>query len=388
MIGRMQQKLPKPFSVIRFQQNLVSWYQVNHRSLPWRETKNPYYIWISEIMLQQTQVKTVNQYFLRFIERFPTVENLANASIDEVLKYWEGLGYYNRAIKLHQTSQMVKDEFQGRFPDNYQQLLTLPGIGPYTAGAIASFAFNLPEPAIDGNVARVISRILLITADNSKAGTKQKIRQFVLKIIPRGKIEVFNQALMELGATICTPRRPECFKCPVCYTCKAFQRKKQEVIPNLGKKVKPKKIAMEMALLSKEDKILLVKRPPGGLLANMWALPATEAKRGNFGGYSIQNILENSYQIKISQKPVLIGEVSHAFTHRIWLMKLYLFSLFSNGNFDSQKEKWISIPQLSNYAIPTAFKKLFGLLKSSQEEINSSYIGKDSRDILPSKLKK
>ena len=377
----MQQKLPEPFSVIRFQQNLVSWYQVNHRSLPWRETKNPYYIWISEIMLQQTQVKTVNQYFLRFIERFPTVENLANASIDEVLKYWEGLGYYNRAIKLHQTSQIVKDEFQGRFPDNYQQLLNLPGIGPYTAGAIASFAFNLPEPAIDGNVARVISRILLITADNNKTGTKQKIRQFVLKIMPREKIEVFNQALMELGATICAPRQPKCSECPVCYTCKAFQRKKQEVIPNLGKKVKPKKIAMEMALLSKEDKILLVKRPPGGLLANMWALPATEVKRGNSGGYSIQNILENSYQIKIGQKPVLIGEVNHGFTHRIWLMKLYHFSLFSDGNFDSQKEKWVSISQLSHYAIPTAFKKLFSLLESSQEEITSSHTGKGSTDI-------
>jgi len=350
--------LPKIFPVTRFQKDLMNWYHNNHRSLPWRETKNPYYIWISEIMLQQTQVKTVNQYFLRFIKRFPTVENLANASVDEVMKYWEGLGYYNRAVKLYQTSQVVKDEFQGRFPDNYQQLLNLPGIGPYAAGAIASIAFNLPEPAIDGNVTRVISRIFLITTDNSKAETKQKIRKFVLKVMPREKIGIFNQALMEIGATICTPRRPGCSECPVCYTCKAFLRKKQEVIPNLGKKVKPKKIAMEMALLLKENKILLVKRPPGGLLANMWALPATEAKRGNSGGYSIQNILENSYQIKISQKPVLIGEVNHAFTHRIWLMKLYRFSLFSDGIFDSHKEKWISTPQLSNYAIPTAFKKL------------------------------
>jgi len=362
----MQQKLSKIFSVTQFQQDLLNWYHVNHRSLPWRETQNSYYIWISEIMLQQTQVKTVNQYFSRFIERFPTVESLANASIEEVLKYWEGLGYYNRAIKLHQTSQIVKNEFQGRFPGNYQELLNLPGIGPYTAGAIASFAFNIPEPAIDGNVARVISRIFLITADNSKAGTKQKIRQFVLKIMSREEVSLFNQALMELGATICTPRRPECSGCPVYYTCKAFLRKKQEVIPNLGKKARPKKISMEMALLFKENKMLLVKRPPGGLLANMWALPATEAKKENFDGYSIQNILENFYQIKINQKPVLIGEVNHAFTHRIWLMKLYHFSSFSGGNFDSHKEKWVSISQSSNYAIPIAFKKLFNLLESSQ----------------------
>jgi len=374
----MQQKLSKIFPVTQFQQDLLNWYHVNHRSLPWRETQNSYYIWISEIMLQQTQVKTVNQYFSRFIERFPTVESLANASIEEVLKYWEGLGYYNRAIKLHQTSQIVKNEFQGRFPGNYQELLNLPGIGPYTAGAIASFAFNIPEPAIDGNVARVISRIFLITADNSKAGTKQKIRQFVLKIMSREEVSVFNQALMELGATICAPRQPECSGCPVCYICKAFLRKKQEVIPNLGKKAKPKKISMEMALLLKENEILLVKRPSGGLLANMWALPATEAKKENFDGYSIQNILENFYQIKINQKPVLIGEVNHAFTHRIWLMKLYHFSSFSGGNFDSHKEKWVSISQLSNYAIPTAFKKLFNLLESSQKQIKLSYMGEGS----------
>lgn len=374
----MQQKLSKIFPVTQFQQDLLNWYHVNHRSLPWRETQNSYYIWISEIMLQQTQVKTVNQYFSRFIERFPTVESLANASIEEVLKYWEGLGYYNRAIKLHQTSQIVKNEFQGRFPSNYQELLNLPGIGPYTAGAIASFAFNIPEPAIDGNVARVISRIFLITADNSKAGTKQKIRQFVLKIMSREEVSVFNQALMELGATICAPRQPECSGCPVCYICKAFLRKKQEVIPNLGKKAKPKKISMEMALLLKENEILLVKRPSGGLLANMWALPATEAKKENFDGYSIQNILENFYQIKINQKPVLIGEVNHAFTHRIWLMKLYHFSSFSGGNFDSHKEKWVSISQLSNYAIPTAFKKLFNLLESSQKQIKLSYMGEGS----------
>lgn len=374
----MQQKLSKIFPVTQFQQDLLNWYHVNHRSLPWRETQNSYYIWISEIMLQQTQVKTVNQYFSRFIKRFPTVESLANASIEEVLKYWEGLGYYNRAIKLHQTSQIVKNEFQGRFPGNYQELLNLPGIGPYTAGAIASFAFNIPEPAIDGNVARVISRIFLITVDNSKAGTKQKIRQFVLKIMSREEVSVFNQALMELGATICAPRQPECSGCPVCYICKAFLRKKQEVIPNLGKKVKPKKISMEMALLLKENEILLVKRPSGGLLANMWALPATEAKKENFDGYSIQNILENFYQIKINQKPVLIGEVNHAFTHRIWLMKLYHFSSFSGGNFDSHKEKWVSISQLSNYAIPTAFKKLFNLLESIQKQIKLSYMGEGS----------
>ena len=348
----------KNFPVNRFQQDLLNWYYANHRSLPWRETKNAYCIWVSEIMLQQTQVKTVHQYFLRFIERFPTVESLADASIEEVLKYWEGLGYYNRAVKLHQTSQIIKNVFQGHFPDNYQHLLDLPGIGPYTAGAIASFAFNIAEPAIDGNVTRVISRIFLITEDTKKTTTKQKIRKYVFKIMLREKVDVFNQTLMELGATICSPRRPECSECPVSYTCKAFKSKKQEIIPNSIKKAKPKKMVMEIALLIKEKKILLVKRPLRGLLANMWALPATELKKGNFEGCSIQSDLENIYQMKINQKPVLIGEVNHGFTHRIWMMKLYHFSSFSDGNFNSSKEKWVSISQLNQYAIPTAFKKL------------------------------
>ena len=370
LLERMFSKLSTVTSAVRFQQDLMNWYQINHRSLPWRETKNPYYIWISEIMLQQTQVKTVYHYFLRFIERFPTVEALADASTEQVMKYWEGLGYYNRAVKLHQTAQIIKNKFRGCFPENYLQLLDLPGIGAYTAGAIASFAFNISEPAIDGNVSRVISRIFLITEDNKKTATKQKIRKFVLKIMSRKDIGVFNQAIMELGATICTPRKPACALCPVYSVCKAFEYNKQDTIPNRGKKVKSKKIDMEMALLLKENKILLVKRPPGGLLANMWALPATEVRSKNSDGCSIQNTLENFYQIKINQKAVLIGKVKHVFTHRVWLMKLYYFSSFSDGNFDSHKEQWVSVSQLTEYAIPTAFKKL--LVYLNQIKKNSS----------------
>ena len=253
LLERMFSKLSTVTSAVRFQQDLMNWYQINHRSLPWRETKNPYYIWISEIMLQQTQVKTVYHYFLRFIERFPIVEVLADASTEQVMKYWEGLGYYNRAVKLHQTAQIIKNKFRGCFPENYLQLLDLPGIGAYTAGAIASFAFNISEPAIDGNVSRVISRIFLITEDNKKTATKQKIRKFVLKIMSRKDVGVFNQAIMELGATICTPRKPACALCPVYSACKAFEHNKQDTIPHRGKKVKSKKIDMEMALFIKGE---------------------------------------------------------------------------------------------------------------------------------------
>ena len=354
--------MPRSFPVNRFQLDLINWYHENHRSLPWRETKNPYHIWISEIMLQQTQVKTVYQYYLRFIDRFPTVEILSGASTEQVLKYWEGLGYYNRAIKLRLAAQIIQNKFRGNFPANYQQLIGLPGIGPYTAGAIASFAFNQPEPAIDGNVSRVISRIFLITKDIKKTKTIKKIRELVFKILPREDAGMFNQAIMELGAITCTPQKPACSKCPVGYLCKAFLQNKQDMIPNLTKKTKSKKITMEMALISKENQILLVKRPAGGLLANMWALPSTEKIKEYTGGDSIQSILEKTYQILINKKPVFIGEVKHVFTHLVWLMKLYHFPSFSEINLDLQKEKWVSVCQLNAYAIPVAFKKLLSYL--------------------------
>ena len=358
--------MPKSFPVDHFQLDLINWYHENHRSLPWRETKNPYHIWISEIMLQQTQVKTASQYYLRFINKFPTIEILSCASTEQVLKYWEGLGYYNRAIKLHQTAQIIMDKFQGNLPGEFEQLIDLPGIGPYTAGAIASFAFNQPEPAIDGNVARVISRIFLITEDAKKTKTIKKIREFALKILPREDAGMFNQAIMELGAITCTPRQPVCSKCPVDYFCKAFLHNKQDIIPNLAKKTKPKKLTMEMALISKENKLLLVKRPPGGLLANMWALPSTEKIKEHVGGDSIQSVLENAYQILINKKPVFIGEVKHVFTHLVWLMKLYHFPSFSEINLNLQREKWISVSQLNAYAIPVAFKKLLSYLNHTE----------------------
>jgi len=170
-------------SVKRFHHNLIEWYDKNHRPLPWRETKNPYYIWISEIMLQQTQVKTVYDYYLRFIKRFPNVEILANTTREEVLKYWEGLGYYNRAVRLHQAAKIVKNNFQGNLPSDYLQLLSLPGIGQYTAGAISSIAFHQPMPAIDGNVSRVICRLFLIREDIKNAGSQKKIKEFAMKIL-------------------------------------------------------------------------------------------------------------------------------------------------------------------------------------------------------------
>ena len=350
------------FPVNHFRQDLIKWYNIHYRSLPWRETKNPYLIWISEIMLQQTQVKTVYPYYLRFIDQFSTVGELADAPIALVLKYWEGLGYYHRAIKLHQTARIIKDKFQGKFPEKYEDLLDLPGIGHYTAGAIASFAYNQPEPAIDGNVSRVISRFFLITENIQSRATQHQIRNYVLMLISRIRAGIFNQAIMELGATVCKPRQPSCLKCPIRSNCKAFKQGKQNEIPIKTKKVAPKKVIMEIAMISRENKLLLVKQSSRGLLPNMWSLPSKEKMKGFAGGLSIREFLEKFYQIKIDETPVFLAETKHVFTHRIWLMKLYQFTSFPEIVLDSKKQKWIPIPHLNHYAIPIAYQKLLRYL--------------------------
>ena len=346
-------------SVKRFHHNLIEWYDKNHRPLPWRETKNPYYIWISEIMLQQTQVKTVYDYYLRFIKRFPNVEILANTTREEVLKYWEGLGYYNRAVRLHQAAKIVKNNFQGNLPSDYLQLLSLPGIGQYTAGAISSIAFHQPMPAIDGNVSRVICRLFLIREDIKNAGSQKKIKEFAMKILSKEDPGTFNQAIMELGATTCFPRKPGCNVCPVKKDCRAFSHHQQGTIPRIKRKPKQNRIYMEIALVINGDKILMVKRPSEGLLANLWALPSIEKEEKIEGGISILRHLESQHEIKIDRKPIFLGEETHTFTHRIWRMKLYYFPYLRGINPDEKKENWCHIKKVKQYPIGKAFKKMF-----------------------------
>ncbi|REB05314.1 A/G-specific adenine glycosylase [Sporosarcina sp. BI001-red] len=259
-----------------FNERLLFWYHQEKRDLPWRRTSNPYYIWVSEVMLQQTRVDTVIPYYERFIASFPTMESLAQAEEERVLKHWEGLGYYSRVRNLQAGVKEVVENYDSKIPQTRAEILNLRGIGPYTAGAVLSIAYGVPEHAVDGNVMRVFSRLFLIEEDIAIPKTKKVFEQRVMEVIDETDPSSFNQAIMELGATICTPK-PRCLLCPVRDFCKAFEEGKQEQLPIKTKKVKKKVLTIHSYAISEPGgKWLLRKRPTDGLLGDFWEFPQIE----------------------------------------------------------------------------------------------------------------
>ena len=312
----MRDKSIGNFNKFVFNQNLLKWYEENKRLLPWRETNDPYAIWVSEIMLQQTKVDTVIDYYRRFLTKYPTVFHLAEAKEQEVLKEWEGLGYYSRARNLHTAAKEVVEKYDGKIPQNPEILGKLKGIGPYTKGAISSIAFGIPVPAVDGNVMRVLSRVLLIEDNVSDQKTRKRFEEIVREIIDKDNPSAFNQALMEIGALICTPTSPACLHCPVQEQCRAFAVGKENELPIKLKKKKQKKIAYDVFVIyDEEGKIAVEKRPETGLLANMWQFPMVESI-----AHKNKKMLEDvrsHYGIDIHIEEEL-GKVKHIFSHLIW----------------------------------------------------------------------
>jgi A/G-specific adenine glycosylase len=263
---------------------LLVWYRAGHRDLPWRRTRDPYAIWVSEIMLQQTQVATVIPYYTRFMERFPTVEALAAASEDDVLRLWSGLGYYSRARHLHRGAREVVSRHGGRFPSEVDELLRLSGIGRYTGGAIASIAFGREAPILDGNVIRVLCRLYGLRGDPKRAPLHQRLWQLAEELIPEGEAGDFNQALMELGATVCTPAAPECDPCPLAGRCEARRLGLQDSLPELARAPSPTPLRMAAAVVWRGSEVLLVKLPSAAAgskvgdgqrwWAGMWQFPS------------------------------------------------------------------------------------------------------------------
>ncbi|MCG7345759.1 A/G-specific adenine glycosylase [Sporosarcina sp. ACRSL] len=301
-----------------FRKALITWYLEEKRDLPWRKTSNPYHIWVSEVMLQQTRVETVIPYYERFIEKFPTLADLAGAKEEDVLKLWEGLGYYSRARNLQAGVKEVVTEYESRIPANRKDISKLKGVGPYTAGAVLSIAFGVPEHAVDGNVMRVLSRILLIEEDIAIPRTRKIFEEVVMKLIDKEDPSSFNQGLMELGATICTPR-PRCLLCPVRDFCTAFHEGRQEELPVKSKKMKMKTVPLlSIAIRNTEGKWLLAQRPSKGLLANMWEFPNVE----NDGG-DIQEIVKANVGITIGSLTSLI-DFKHVFSHLTWDITGYM----------------------------------------------------------------
>jgi A/G-specific adenine glycosylase len=251
---------------------LLAWYDERRRDLPWRRDPDPYRVWISEIMLQQTRVETVIPYYERWLRRFPTLETLASAQPDDVLRVWEGLGYYSRARNLHRAARLVREEYSGDVPSDVARLRELPGVGEYTAGAIASIAFGKAEPAVDGNVRRVLARLF-----DSADPQPPELRSLASALVPRDRPGDFNQALMELGATVCTARSPRCEACPVAASCRARARGTQHLRPRTRRRATVPTFYFAVAVIVGPNRdVLLVRRPERGLLARLWALPAIE----------------------------------------------------------------------------------------------------------------
>lgn len=296
-----------------YAQLLLKWFDLNKREMPWRNTRNPYCIWVSEVMLQQTQVSTVIPYYERFIARFPTIASLAEATQEEVYKYWEGLGYYRRANNLHRGAQMIMERFDGHFPTEPKLVKEIPGIGPYTLGAVMSISFDLPLPAVDGNVMRILSRQFLIEDDIAIAKHRRIFEDKVMALMPHDPNR-FNQALMELGATVCTPQNPKCDSCPVQVLCEAYKEGVVGMYPVKSKKAKIVPDHYKALVLHKQGAYYLEKRPDEGLLANMWGVPlVTEEVWETLQAQGVTGICE--------------APVKHVFTHRIWLMEPILIEI-------------------------------------------------------------
>jgi len=346
-----------PVIIKKFQNSLLEWYSTNSRPLPWRRTKDPYFIWISEIMLQQTRVDTVLQYFPTFVKKYPTISSLASADIQDILCSWQGMGYYKRAVNIYKTANIICKDYQGIFPENYQEMLTLPGIGEYTAGAIASISFDQAISAVDGNIKRVISRIFFLTEDVNNRNADKKIRAKVNQIIPSHFPGEFNQALMEVGAIICTPRKPTCLSCPVKIYCLAAAKKQQDLLPIKSKKNKPKVFSIEMAIVKNQNKILLVRRSNHGLLAGLWGLPMISiTSQFSDGNHILQKTIKQ-YHLDIKKTPILLNQLSHIFTHQIWKIHLYLIDIHDNHGLLEPYLQWVEKKELKKFPIPKAFQK-------------------------------
>ncbi|MBQ0134769.1 MAG: A/G-specific adenine glycosylase [Clostridiales bacterium] len=308
---------------------LLEWYGKNKRALPWRESRDAYRVWVSEIMLQQTRIQAVMGYYERFMTAFPTVEALAAAPEEALLKLWEGLGYYSRARNLHKCAKEVVSRYGGRFPADVKALRALPGIGDYTAGAIASIAFDLPAAAVDGNVLRVHARLTADSTPVSDTSHRKAVARELAELYPAGHCGDFTSALMELGETVCLPGAPRCAACPLQTLCEANARGETELYPVMGEK-KPRRIeARNVLLLLRGNRIALRKRPEKGLLAGLWEFPDGE----------------------VPENAEFCGEAVHIFTHVEWHMKGYILRDAPEGDY-----RWFTREERQALTLPTAFR--------------------------------
>ncbi len=383
--------------IIAFRKALLDWYDASGRDhLPWRENNHPYRIWVSEIMLQQTQVVTVIPYFNRFMSLFPTIEALVGAEEEELLKAWEGLGYYSRVRNMQFAAKQIMTDFDGVFPNDPKDMLTLKGIGPYTAGAISSMAFNLPEPAVDGNVMRVFSRLFEIGEDIAKPATRKLFELLVRIVIDPDRPGDFNQAIMDLGTDICAPKtyRPE--ESPIKEFNAAYQNGTMHLYPFKSKKKKPVPLAMQGVVIQMGDQFLLEKRPGNALLANFWTFPLIEADWGKWevkkskrsgqlsfmvaedlppenqaGVEKIKEIVKELTDVTPKKVQPAVGSFNHIFSHRRWETVVHFIEVAEDTELTGDNLRWVDQNEFGEYAFAVPQQKMWdAILKHKRNFLN------------------
>lgn len=338
---------------------LIDWYPSHARDLPWRKDKNPYHVWLSEIMLQQTRVEAVKEYYKRFLEALPGIEDLADVEEDRLLKLWEGLGYYNRARNLKKAAITIVEDMNGRFPDTYEGILSLAGIGEYTAGAIGSICFELPTPAVDGNVLRVYTRVMEDSSNIDKQSTKKMIREQLAAVYPKGQCGTFTQSLMELGATICLPNgTPKCEACPLQSICLAGKHGTWQQYPVRDEKKGRRLEDKTVFVLQCGDRIAVRKRSNKGLLSGMWEFPNVE------GILIEQQAADVAAQWKTAPEQMKMNyNYTHVFSHVEWRMTAYYLACRRM----CEQFQWVTMDELEHeVAMPSAFRPFLDTLKEEK----------------------
>ncbi len=336
-----------PRSLPKLRRQLLRWYHRSKRDLPWRHTRNPYKIWVSEIMLQQTQVATVIPYYERWLQTFPSLASLAAAPLPKVLKLWAGLGYYRRARMFHQAARHVQHELHGKIPKTAEALRKLPGIGRYTAGAIASIAWGERTPVLDGNVIRILTRIFAISHSIDRPSTQEKLWKLAAALLPAKNSGDFNQAMMELGATVCFPLNPDCSQCPVRKNCRARQKERELSYPVRSRKEKYEKLHMAaLVLVGPRGKIWLEKQPEHGRWGGLWMFPFWKSEGDMFDELG-----------SLGWKPALKMKVQHGFTK--YRITLKVFGVAPNKTaWKHRSGRWFSIGNLARIAFPSPHRKI------------------------------
>jgi A/G-specific adenine glycosylase len=345
------------------QKGLLEWFEKNQRPLPWRKKYDPYEVWISEIMLQQTQVKTVLPYFDRWMKILPSIKSVAEVAEDTVLKLWEGLGYYSRARNIQKAARIMVEKFDGNLPSDYQDILALPGVGKYTASAIASIAFNQDYPVVDGNVIRVLSRLFLYSKDTRLPEADKQMWEWANQVLPKGKARYSNQAMMEFGALQCTPSSPDCSSCPLASNCLAYKKGLVDQLPDRGPKKELKNIKVALAVIKKGDRVFIQKRPSKGLMAGLWEFPGGKIEKGESAVDAIHREIREEVGISIKNVRV-IKRIRHAYTS--FKVDLHCFAAeHEEGRIRlkfASEGKWVRISELAEYPFPAADVQLIAEL--------------------------